>query len=297
MTGPAGRAPERIGVVGAGTMGVGVSHAFAVAGHPVVLLDNDPAALSRAEAEIGRNVRLYALLGSAGGEPAAVVKSICFTTDLDRLADADFVVENVTEKWSIKAALYPQLDEVCPAECVFGVNTSAIPITRVAARTRRADRVIGTHFMNPAPMKPLVEVIRGFHTSEQTVARTRALLDGIGKHSAVVNDSPGFVTNRVLMLTINEAICLLDEGVASAPEIDRLFVDCFGHKMGPLATADLIGLDTVLYSLEVLLDNFRDPKYRPSTLLTRYVDAGLLGRKSGRGFFRYDDFDRPGGLT
>lgn len=293
MTGAA-RVRERIGVVGAGTMGVGVSHAFAAAGHPVVLVDVDPAALSRAEEEIARNVRLYAMLGTASGEPAAVVKSISFTTDLNLLADADFVVENVTEKWSIKEALYPQLDEVCPAGCVLGVNTSAIPITRVAARTHRADRVIGTHFMNPAPVKPLVEVIRGFHTSEQTVATTQALLTGIGKRSAVVNDSPGFVTNRVLMLTVNEAICLLDEGVATAHEIDRLFVDCFGHKMGPLATADLIGLDTVLYSLEVLLDNFRDPKYRPSTLLIRLVDAGLLGRKSGRGFFRYDDYDRRG---
>jgi 3-hydroxybutyryl-CoA dehydrogenase len=287
MTGPAGRVPAPIGVVGAGTMGVGVSHAFAAAGHPVVLVDVDAAALSRAEEEIARNVRLYALLGAPSAEPAAVLKSISFTTDLSLLADAEFVVENVTEKWSIKAALYPELDDVCPAGCVLGVNTSAIPITRVAARTRRADRVIGTHFMNPAPMKPLVEVIRGFHTSAETVARTQALLAGIGKRSAVVNDSPGFVTNRVLMLTINEAICLLHEGVAPAPEIDRLFVDCFGHKMGPLATADLIGLDTVLYSLEVLLDNFRDPKYRPSTLLVRYVDAGLLGRKSGRGFYHY----------
>jgi 3-hydroxybutyryl-CoA dehydrogenase len=172
---------------------------------------------------------------------------------------------------------------------VFGENTSAIPNTRIAGHTGRADRVIGTHFMNPAQLKPMVEVIRGFHTSEATIAATVGLLTAIGKESTVVNDSPGFVTNRVAMLTVNEAICLLDEGVAPAAEIDRLFVRCFGHKMGPLATADLIGLDTVLYSLDVLLENFNDPKFRPSLLLRRYVDAGLLGRKSGRGFFIYED--------
>jgi len=145
-----------------------------------------------------------------------------------------------------------------------------------------------THFMNPAQLKPLVEMIRGFHTSAETIKITQELLEAIGKDSIVVEDSPGFVTNRVLMLTINEAICLLDEGVATASDVDRLFMRCFGHSMGPLATADLIGLDTILYSLEVLLDSFNDPKYRPSILLRRYVDAGLLGRKSGRGFFSYD---------
>jgi 3-hydroxybutyryl-CoA dehydrogenase len=174
-------------------------------------------------------------------------------------------------------------------DCFFGVNTSAIPITKVAGHTSRAPQVIGTHFMNPAPVKPLVEVIRGFHTSESAIEATQALIRAAGKDSVVVNDSPGFVTNRVAMMTVNEACRLVEEGVAPAAEIDRLFVDCFGHRMGPLATADLIGLDTVLYSLEVLHEHFRDSKFNPSLLLARLVDAGYWGRKSGRGFFIYDD--------
>jgi 3-hydroxybutyryl-CoA dehydrogenase len=280
---------EHIAVIGAGTMGIGVSHAFAAAGHRVTMVDVSKPALDRAAAEIRRNVRTYPLLGARPeARPGATLESVTLTTDLERVADADFVVENVTEKWSVKEPLYRRLDTLCRTECVFGVNTSAIPITRVAALTDRPDRVVGTHFMNPVPLKPLVEVIRGFHTSDRTIAFTRDLIGRMGKASAVVEDSPGFVTNRVMMLMVNEAICLLDERVAPAEEIDRLFVQCFGHQMGPLATADLIGLDTVLYSLDVLLADFNDPKYRPSMLLRRLVDAGHLGRKSGKGFFAYD---------
>jgi 3-hydroxybutyryl-CoA dehydrogenase len=279
----------RVGVIGAGTMGIGVSHAFAAGGCEVTLVDVTDEALARAERAIAADVRMAAMFGSGG--KADVLDRITFTTKQESLADAGFVVENVTENPEVKQRVYAEIDEICPPECVFGVNTSAIPITRIAGHTRRPDRVIGTHFMNPAQLKPLVEVIRGFHTSAATIETTQNLLSAIGKESIVVADSPGFVTNRVAMLTVNEAVCLLEEGVASAAEIDRLFVRCFGHRMGPLATADLIGLDTILYSLEVLLDNFNDPKFRPSILLKQYVDAGLLGRKSGRGFFTYDETD------
>ncbi|GGO21622.1 3-hydroxyacyl-CoA dehydrogenase family protein [Micromonospora parathelypteridis] len=280
---------KNIGVVGAGTMGIGVSHLFAAGGFPVVLVDVDEATLERAARLIERNVRLYRMLDPASNaQPAEVLSRIELTTDLKRLADADFVVENVTEDWAVKGPLYVEMDRICPEHCVFGVNTSAIPITKVAGHAGRADRVIGTHFMNPAPIKPLVEVIRGYHTSDATIAGTRDVISRAGKDSVVVNDSPGFVTNRVAMMTVNEAICLLDEGVSTAADIDRLFVECFGHKMGPLATADLIGLDTVLYSLEVLQDHFRDQKFRPSQLLCKLVYAGHHGVKTGRGFFTYN---------
>jgi 3-hydroxybutyryl-CoA dehydrogenase len=270
-------------------MGIGVSHAFAAAGHPVILVDVDKAALERARSEIDRNVRLYPMLGGPREPaPGATLAAITFTTELDDVAGADLVVENVTENLSIKESVHRRLDALCRADSILAVNTSAIPITRVAAVTDRPAQVIGVHFMNPAPLKPLVEVIRGHHTAAGTIDRTRQLLRGIGKDTVVVEDSPGFVTNRVMMLMVNEAICLVQERVAPAADVDRLFVECFGHRMGPLATADLIGLDTVLYSLDVLLDSFHDPRYRPCPLLRRMVDAGQLGRKSGRGFFAYD---------
>lgn len=281
---------QRVGVLGAGTMGIGVSHAFAAAGLPVVLLDTHSEVLERARTVIETNARLYAMIdrSQAVVSPAGLLETITFTTDLTSLSDVDFVVENVTENWDIKEALYRELDRVCPDHCVFGVNTSAVPITKMASVTARPDRVVGTHLMNPVPLKPLVEVIRGFHTSEETVDLTTDLFRRIGKDSVVIEDSPGFVTNRVAMITVNEAIFLLSEGISTAPDIDRLFRQCLGHQMGPLETADLIGLDTVLYSLEVLLDNFDDPKFRPAPLLRKLVAAGRLGRKSGHGFYSYE---------
>jgi 3-hydroxybutyryl-CoA dehydrogenase len=279
-------------------MGTGVSQLFAAGGHEVVLVDVAEHVLDRARDEIHRNVRLVPLVrpSEPAPPPDEVTGRIRFTTDLKELRTVDFVVENVTEKWATKRDLYPELDRICPPGTPFGVNTSAIPITRIASLTRRAGDVIGTHFMNPAPLKPTVEVIRGFHTSDGTVERTRALLAGVGKDSIIVRDSPGFVTNRVLMLTVNEAIFLLHEGVSSPADIDRLFKECFGHAMGPLETADLIGLDTVLFSLDVLYDNLNEPKYRPCTLLRTMVDAGLLGRKTGRGFHTYESATvRPAG--
>jgi 3-hydroxybutyryl-CoA dehydrogenase len=281
---------DAVGVVGAGTIGTGVAHAFAEAGYPVILVDHSEEALKTARETIAGNARLLpVVVGRAPARTAdEILALITPTTDLGDLHEAGYVVENVTEKWDVKKDLYRDLDRVCGPECVLAVNTSAIPITRIAGSTNRPDKVIGNHFMNPVPVMPLVEVIRGFHTSEATLELSRRLLADIGKDTILVGDSSGFVTNRVLMLTINEAIFLLHEQVSTPTDIDRLFKKCFGHRMGPMETADLIGLDTVLYSLEVLLEEFKDPKYRPCPLLRRYVDAGRLGRKTGRGFHVYD---------
>ncbi|WUC40369.1 3-hydroxyacyl-CoA dehydrogenase NAD-binding domain-containing protein (plasmid) [Streptomyces sp. NBC_00557] len=270
-------------------MGRGVAQLFAEHGHEVVLVDTAEQALASARDGIATNVRLAPLLrpGTRPGSPEEVTGRIRFTTDLRSLRTADYVFEMVTEDWAVKRPLYGELDALCRPGVPFGVNTSAIPITRVAAATSRPEHVIGTHFMNPAPLKPTVEVIRGHHTSDDTVARTRALLEGVGRRQIVVADSPGFVTNRVAMLTVNEAMFLVHEQVAGADEVDRLFRECLGHAMGPLETADLIGLDTVLLSLQVLHEEFNDPKFRPCPLLRRLVEAGLLGRKTGRGFHSY----------
>jgi 3-hydroxybutyryl-CoA dehydrogenase len=284
---------EKIGVIGAGVMGVGVAQDLAQHGRQVVLIDVDDATLERSRREIRSNLRMQGMLGRKPGDApaessAAVLGRIQFTTDYQQLAAVDFVVENVVEKWPIKEVVYKQLDAVCPPHCVFAANTSAISITRIGSATRRPDRVLGMHFMNPVPLKPVVEVIRGFHTSEETLATAHKFLALMGKEGIVVNDMPGFVTNRVLMLTINEAIFLVQDQVASHEDVDRIFKTCFGHKMGPLETGDLIGLDTILFSLEVLYESYNDDKYRPSPLLRKMVDAGLHGRKSGRGFYTYE---------
>jgi 3-hydroxybutyryl-CoA dehydrogenase len=277
------------GVIGAGVMGSGVAQVLAQTGHRVLLLDIDEGRLDRVKREIQNNVRFQGLFKKGEGkeQPAAVIERISFTTDYGTLTEADFIIENVTEKWEIKREVYSRIDSIVPESSVFACNTSAIPITKIASATKRPDRVIGMHFMNPVPMISMVEVIRGYHTSEETIGRARQLLAGMGKECVVVNDSPGFVTNRVLMLTINEAIWLVSDQVAPAEDVDKIFKTCFGHKMGPLETADLIGLDTILNSVEVLYESFNDSKYRPCPLLKKMVAAGLYGRKSGRGFYNY----------
>ena len=279
--------PWRIGVVGAGVIGSGVAHLFAQSGHAVVLIDHAPAQLDAACRSIGRNVRLYGLLQKTGETADAVLDRITTADDVAALADVDFVIENVTEDWAVKQALHVRIDAVVPAAAPVAANTSAIPITRIAGAHRHPDRVIGMHFMNPPPVMPMVEIIRGIHSSDAALAAARRLVEQAGKQSITVNDSPGFVTNRVMMLMVNEAMFLVHEGVAPAQDVDRLFKTCFGHKMGPLETADLIGLDTVLLSLERLHEEFADSKYRPCPLLRQKVYAGLLGRKSGQGFYRY----------
>ena len=278
-----------VGVVGAGVMGAGVAQNLAQTGHRVVLLDLDTATLDRARAEIEKNVRFHGFFTKTRGgpTPAEVLGLITFTTEYAPFAEADFVVENATEREAVKRAIYPVLDSTCPPHAVFAANTSCISITRIGAWTGRPDRVLGMHFMNPVSLKPVVETIRGFHTSQATIDTALTLLRQMDKEGIVVNDSPGFVSNRVLMLTLNEAAWEVQDGVASAHDVDRIFVTCFGHKMGPLATGDLIGWDTIVLSLEVLQESYGDPKFRPCPLLRKMVDAGLHGRKTGRGFFDY----------
>lgn len=279
-----------VGVIGAGVIGAGLAQNLAQTGHSVILTDVSDEILDHARQAIRQNLRFQTLFKEEKrqGSTSETLKMISFSTDLASLSEADFVIENVTEKWEVKQTVYKELDSICAGHAVFAANTSAIPITRLAALTARAPQVIGMHFMNPVPLKPMVEVIRGYHTSDETLAVAQGLLARMGKQSIVVKDSPGFVTNRVLMLTINEAIFLVHEQVASAEEIDQLFTTCFGHKLGPLATADLIGLDTILFSIEVLYESFNDSKYRPCPLLKKMVEAGLHGRKNGRGFYTYD---------
>jgi 3-hydroxybutyryl-CoA dehydrogenase len=278
-----------VGVIGAGVMGTGVAQSLALSGYRVILLDVSNDRVQYAKKEIAKNIRFRQLFHNRANREASenIIARIDLTTDYAKLVDVDFVIENATERWDVKKPIYERLDMLCPERCIFATNTSVISITRIASVTHRADQVVGMHFMNPVPMKAMVEVVRGYHTSEETLEKVRTLLATMGKEGIVVNDMPGFVSNRVLMLAVNEAIYLVQDQVATPEEIDRIFKTCLGHKMGPLETADLIGLDTVLYSIEALYESFNDSKYRPCPLLRKKVDAGLYGMKSGQGFYTY----------
>jgi 3-hydroxybutyryl-CoA dehydrogenase len=277
-----------VGVVGAGVIGAGVAQSLAEAGRRVVVVDVSRSILDRCQQSIADMLRMQRLFRKGTVRPPdQVLANISYSIDPALLHDVDFVIENVTEKWAIKQEVYGVLNAVCPPGAVVGANTSAMPITRLASLMSHPDRVIGLHFMNPVPLKSHVEVIRGERTSAETLETATALLASMGKTGIVVKDAPGFVSNRVLMITINEAIHLVHEQVAPADDVDRIFTDCVGHKMGPLATADLIGLDTILLTLEVLHDAFKDDRFTPCPLLTSMVETGLLGRKSGQGFFTY----------
>jgi 3-hydroxybutyryl-CoA dehydrogenase len=280
-----------VGVVGAGVIGQGVALTFAMTGHDVVLLDLNETILERAIAQIRRDMRGYRLMRPElfPANARAATEAIRCVSNYANLADVEFVVENVIEDLQVKEDVYRTLDQVCGTDVCFAANTSVISVTRLASCTTRPDRILGIHFMNPVPLKQTAEVIRGVHTSDATLSLALDLLNAIGKQAVVVADSPGFVANRVLMLAVNEAAHLVYENVASAEDVDRVFVQCFDHKMGMLETADLIGLDTVLRSIVGLYEQFRDSKYRPCPLLVQMVDAGFLGRKSGRGFYRYDE--------
>jgi 3-hydroxybutyryl-CoA dehydrogenase len=277
----------RVGVVGAGVMGTGVAQCFAAAGHEVVVTDPDPGALSCGPRKIRDGLRLRALLGGDSGAPQEIARRIRWTGRIDELAGAGFVVECALERLPVKEKVFRDLDRVCPEGTVLASCTSAIPIGRLAAVTARPDRVIGTHFMNPAPLKDTVEVVRPAATSGATLRQTLELLAGIGKKAIVVGDGPGFVSNRVLMLTVNQAIAVLHDGIADATAVDEIFEHCAGHPMGPLRTADLIGLDTVLDSLLVLRDCTGNPVFEPCPLLVDLVHTGRLGRKTGHGFHDY----------
>lgn len=280
---------RRVGVVGAGTIGKGVAQALAQTGHSVTLVDVSNHLLEEAVINIARSLKSAALFDNTLRRTphSEILTRITTTTDLKDLARVECVIENANELWSIKEPIYKRLDEICANECIIAANTSALSIGQLAGATRRADRVLGIHFMNPVPLKPVVEVIRARHTSDATIAKATELLRQMGKEGILVNDTPGFVSNRVLMLMINEAICVLQDHVAEARDIDRIVTQCFAHKMGPLATADLIGLDTILYTLDVLFESYQDTKYRACPLLRKMVNSGVLGRKSGKGFFDY----------
>jgi 3-hydroxybutyryl-CoA dehydrogenase len=278
-----------IGVVGAGTMGAGLAQMLSEAGYQVVLVDISDKNLSAAKASVAHGVRLGSLLLRKSAVPVSeIIQRIILTSNYKLLAPCEIVIESVSEIWEVKRSAYREMDARCQRECIFLANTSCIPIARLAAETSRASRVIGVHFMNPAPLKDTVEVISSTATSPETLARTREFLASVGKRTIEVADAPGFVSNRVLMPMINDAIALFAGGAASAQDIDRIFTACLGHKMGPLATADLIGLDIVLCSLEVLRDSLDDRRYEPAPLLRSMVEEGRLGRKRGRGFFLYE---------
>lgn len=280
---------ELIGVVGAGVMGTGVTQALLQTEHKVKLVDIDRDVLEACQQALRHNLRAIKIFKNELRhlDIDEVMSRLQVSTEIDELKDVQIVVENVTENWDVKKEVYLRLDAACNKDCIFAVNTSALSVTKIAGLTNRPDKIIGMHFMNPVPMKTLVETIKGYHTSEETIAASRTFLAGMNKDCVLVDDLPGFVSNRISHLFMNEAVWVVQDNVADAEAVDQIFRDGYAHQIGPLQTADLIGLDVVLDTLNVLYDAYQDPKFRPAPLLKKMVAAGLLGRKSGQGFYLY----------
>lgn len=279
---------KNIAVIGAGTMGNGIAHVFAMNGYPVKLIDISEAALDKALATIAKNLdRMLAKEKISQDDKENTINNITKATSLEDAKDADLVVEAATENLDLKLKIFSQLDEICKQDCVLATNTSSISITKIASATNRPEKVIGMHFMNPVPIMKLVEVIRGYATSDNVSNAIMELSKNLSKVPVEVNDYPGFVANRILMPMINEAIYTLYEGVADKEAIDTVMKLGMAHPMGPLQLADFIGLDVCLSILKVLHDGFGNPKYAPCPLLVNMVTAGKLGRKSGEGFYHY----------
>ncbi|MGE5675247.1 MAG: 3-hydroxybutyryl-CoA dehydrogenase [Mycobacterium leprae] len=275
-------------VVGAGQMGSGIAQVAAQAGFKVFLRDVEQRFVDKGLAVIEKNLSRDVEKGRRTAEEKAAIQSrISGTVLLDPASECDLVIEAIIENLEAKVALFRELDLRCPAHTIFATNTSSLPITQLAAATKRPGQFVGMHFMNPVPVMKLVELIRGLTTSDETYAAVKALAEQMGKTTATVGDFPGFVLNRVLIPMLNEAIACFYEGIAGVEEIDTAMKLGANHPMGPLTLADFIGLDTCLYILNVLYDGFKDPKYRPSPLLVQMVNAGYLGKKSGRGFYTY----------
>ena len=280
---------KTVGVLGAGTMGNGIAHVFARGGYKVWLCDVEQQSLNRGIETIHRNLAREVFKQKISEDDMEEALShITGTLDRGALAGCDFVVEAATERFEIKSQVFAELDALLPAKAILASNTSSISITRLAAQTSRPEQVIGMHFFNPVPVMKLVEIIRGLETSQATYDTVKTLAQRLGKTPVEVNDAPGFVSNRVLMPLLNEAMFAVMEGVATAEAVDEVFQLGMAHPMGPLTLADFIGLDVCLDIMRVLQEGLGDPKYRPCPLLIRMVDAGWLGRKSGRGFYKYE---------
>lgn len=280
---------SKIAVIGAGTMGVGVTIDLLLHGIDTVLIDISSETLKVAEDEIVKGLRFAPMMlkDKSSNRVDNLIEKVQWSTNLSEVKGCDFIVENVTENVGIKERLYKELDRLSGSDICIGMNTSCISITQMGSYLGNPERLVGVHFMNPVFMKKTVEVIKGFHTSNTTLETLKVLLTQLGKESIVVNDLPGFVSNRISHLFMNEAAFVVQDQVAKPEDIDNIFKKCYGHLMGPLETADLIGLDTVVHSLDVLFASYQDSKFRCCPLLRKMVHAGNLGRKSGNGFYTY----------